>query len=116
MQQLQNERFIMGFPGDRCGLYAAVMSICHRAGFTPTVSQVTDEMQLTLGFIATGMGVALLPHSIRRFHRDGVVYRRVQPAAAAIELAIAWRQSHSNPTLQNFLQVVRDTARSGKNG
>ena len=116
VQQLRNERFIMGFPGDRCGLYAAVMSICHQAGFIPQVSQVTNEMQLTLGFIATGMGVALLPSSIRRFHRDGVVYRPVQPCGAAIVLAIAWLQGNSNPTLPNFLQVVRDTASSGDNG
>lgn len=52
-------------------------------------------MQLTLGFIATGMGVALLPSSIRRLHRDGVVYRPVQPSGAVLVLAIAWLQSHS---------------------
>lgn len=108
VRRLRDECFIMGFPGDRCGLYAAVMSICHQAGFIPRVSQVTNEMQLTLGFIAVGMGVALLPNSIQRFHRDGVVYRPVQPATAAISLAIAWRQDHSNPALPHFLQTVRD--------
>lgn len=59
------------------------------------------------------MAVALLPSSIRRFHRDGVVYRPVQPSTVAIVLAIAWLQDNSNPTLQNFLQVVRDIASSG---
>jgi len=33
-----------------------------------------------------------------------------------IALAIAWLQNNSNPTLQNFLQVVRDTASSGDSG
>jgi hypothetical protein len=33
-----------------------------------------------------------------------------------IALAIACLPSNSNPTLQNFLQVVRDTASSGDSG
>ncbi|NEO15606.1 MULTISPECIES: hypothetical protein [unclassified Moorena] len=37
-----------------------------------------------LGFVAAGMGIALLPNSIRRFRRDGVVYRSVEPSTAEI--------------------------------
>ncbi|NEO61481.1 MAG: LysR family transcriptional regulator, partial [Moorea sp. SIO4G2] len=61
-------------------------------------------------FVAAGMGIALLPNSIRRFRRDGVVYRSVQPSTAEIVLAIAWRITNPCPTLEQFLQVVRNTA------
>ncbi|NEP53112.1 MAG: LysR family transcriptional regulator [Moorea sp. SIO3C2] len=108
--QLQDEPFIMGLNTDQCGLYSAVIRVCHQAGFTPEVSQVTNETQLMLGFVAAGMGIALLPNSIRRFRRDGVVYRSVQPSTAEIVLAIAWRITNLCPTLEQFLQVVRNTA------
>lgn len=108
--QLRNESFIVGSPGDRCGLHNAVMNICHQAGFIPKVTQVTNEMQLTLGLIAAGVGIALLPNSIQGLHRKGVVYRSLQPPTAASSLAIAWRQNQANPALPNFLEVVRNTA------
>lgn len=116
IQQLRNEKFITGSSVDRCGLHRAINDVCYQAGFIPNVSQVTNEIQLTLGFIAAGIGIALLPNSIRGLQKDGVVYRPVKPATAASSLAIAWPQNHSNPALTHFLQVVRAIANSTSNG
>ena len=107
LTQLREELFIMGFWDSRCGLYTTVMDVCRQAGFEPNAIQVTNEMQLTLGFVAACMGIALLPNSIRHFHRNGVVYRPLQAPTRELSLAIAWQPDNQRLTLPNFLQVIR---------
>ncbi len=106
IQQLQQEHFLVGFRDFRCGLDGEVVKVCHQAGFNPNVVQVTNEMQLILGFVAAQMGVALLPSSIKNIIREGVVYRPLVPSTVKIALAIAWRKDTPCSTLDNFLQLV----------
>ncbi|NEQ85495.1 MAG: hypothetical protein F6K26_36920 [Moorea sp. SIO2I5] len=56
----------------------------YKDGALNPIFSVTNETQLMLGFVAAGMGIALLPNSIRRLRRDGVVYRSVEPSTAEI--------------------------------
>jgi DNA-binding transcriptional LysR family regulator len=110
IQQLQNEHFLVGFKDFRCGLDAEVIKVCHQAGFSPNVVQVTNEMQLILGFVAAQMGVALLPSSIKNIVREGVVYLPLVSSTVKIALAIAWRKDTACSTLNNFLKVVNTIA------
>lgn len=111
IQQLASEYFLVGFGDRRCGLDEIVLRICERAGFAPQLMQVTNDVQLMLGFIAADMGVTLLPESIIRFQRDGVVYLPLTPSTEKITLAIAFRSDTPCSALNNFLQVVRETSR-----
>lgn len=106
MQELASESFIT-CPRSKSGLYKQVFAICYQAGFSPRVIQETNEMQIMLGFIAAGLGIALLPASVKHFQRPGVVYRSLQPSSPNVELAMAWRRDDSSPVLQTFLEVVR---------
>ncbi|BAU67386.1 LysR family transcriptional regulator [Stanieria sp. NIES-3757] len=105
--QLQQESFLVGFNDGSCGLDRTVIQVCQQAGFEPKLMSVTNEMQLILGFISTGMGVALLPNSIRNIQRKGVVYLPLQSSTVTSSLAIAWREDTPCSTLDNFLNIVR---------
>jgi DNA-binding transcriptional LysR family regulator len=107
LQDLANESFIVGPHQQRCGLYEQVIVACRQAGFSPKVVQETEEMQITLGFIAAGLGVALLSASAQNIRRPGVVYRTLTPPIPKMELAIAWRINNQSSILQGFLTVVR---------
>ena len=110
VQELRSETFITGPRNSRCGLYEQTIAICQQAGFSPRIIQEAKEMQIMLGFIAAGLGIALLPASFKHFQRPGVIYRRLQPSTPEIELAIAWRRDDPSPVLQAFLEVVREFA------
>ncbi len=45
----------------RCNCMPTVSSACARAGFTPTFSIEADEFASTVGFVAAGLGVAMVP-------------------------------------------------------
>lgn len=41
-------------------------------------NQEADEMQVILGLVAAGLGIALLSASVQHFRRPGVVYRDIR--------------------------------------
>lgn len=107
VRSLVNEAFIMGQRNSGCGLYDQVIAACRRAGFSPNVTQEVNEMQVLLGLVAAGLGVAILSGSAKQFQRSGVVYRELQPASSEVALAIAWRKDSQSSVLQAFLEVIR---------
>src|SRR5436305_14929549 len=52
---------------------------CHDAGFEPRIAFQNDDYPAILGFVAAGVGVALIPDMVARAVRDDVVVRRLDP-------------------------------------
>ena len=55
---------------------------CHAAGFEPRVAFQNDDYAAILGFVAAGVGVALIPDMVARGVRDDVVIRELAARAA----------------------------------
>jgi DNA-binding transcriptional LysR family regulator len=113
VRSLANEFFVIAQRDSGCGLYDQVIALCQRAGFSPRVVQEVNEMQVMLGFVAAGLGIALLSASVKHFQRPGVVYRELQPSTPEVALAMIWRRDDPSAVLQAFLRVVRECARRG---
>ncbi|MEM9219515.1 MAG: LysR substrate-binding domain-containing protein [Cyanobacteria bacterium P01_F01_bin.150] len=105
LYQLANEDWVTGQRNSGCGLLLRILDACHQAGFTPKIQQETNDLQMTLGFVASGLGVTLLPES-RALPKEGVVYRPVQPPIADVQLAIAWWSGRRSPVVDSFLQIA----------
>ncbi len=107
---LKDETFIICPRHHQCGLYDRMISVCHQAGFSPKLTQETNEIQNILGFVAAGLGIALLPASVRHLQRAGVIYLPLQQPTVELELAIAWRRENPSLMLPAFLEIVREFA------
>jgi len=107
---LKDETFIVCPRHHKCGLYDHLISVCRQSGFSPRLTQETHEVQSILGFVAAGLGVALLPASVSHLQRPQVVYRTLQPATEKLELAIAWRREKPPPMMPVFIEIVREIA------
>ena len=103
LNQLADEPWITGRSNYGCGLLLRILDACNQAGFVPSVKQETNDLQMTLGFVSSGLGVTLLPES-SRLTQTGVAYRSLKPPAPEVQLAIAWNQK--SPVVDSFLQVV----------
>ncbi len=71
---LRNERFILYRQPGGPGLYEAIIGACQRAGFSPRISDEALRLPSTLNFVAAGLGVSIVPDSLRRLNIEGVVY------------------------------------------
>lgn len=89
------------------GLYDAIIAACQRAGFSPQIGQEAPRMLATLSLVAAGLGVTLVPQSMRRLRVDGVAYRTIEPAAGLVApLNLAYRRSESAAAVRRFLALV----------
>ncbi|TDK49813.1 LysR family transcriptional regulator [Antarcticimicrobium luteum] len=81
------------------GYYAA-------CGGTAHVVQNAIQMQTIISLVSAGMGIALVPASLRHLARSGVRYLDLAGAAPQLETGIIWRREDRTPTLANFLTMV----------
>jgi DNA-binding transcriptional LysR family regulator len=109
LQALAEEPFILPARYPMPGLYGQVTKVCRQAGFVPkAVQKDVWLMQTIVGLVAGGIGVALVPASLRNLHRRGVVYKSVHGLSPTVELGVIWRRDDRNAVLDSFLRVVRD--------
>ena len=77
------------------------------AGLAPRIGQEAIQMQTIVSLVSAGMGVALVPQSLRNLRRTGVVYRPLSESVPAIETGLVWRTAEVSPVLAGFIDIVR---------
>src|SRR5882672_9908045 len=90
------------------GLYDAIIAACQRAGYSPAIGQEAPRMLATLSLVAAGLGVTLVPSSMRRLRVHGVAYRPLDSAAGLVApLNLAYRRGESSAVARRFVAIVR---------
>lgn len=103
MADLRSEDFVL-FSTPGSVVNDAVLRSCRDAGFTPRHHHGAPGIAVMLPLVAAGLGVALVPASVRSAPLTGVVFRDVADTAT-IELALAWRQDPS-PSVRTVLDTL----------
>jgi DNA-binding transcriptional LysR family regulator len=108
---LANETFTLYKRPGGPGLYDTIITACRSAGFGPKVGQEAPRIISTLNLVAAGLGVSIVPASLRRLQMDGVIYRRLSgsPSLKA-PLLLACRPGENSAAVQRFIDLVRSTA------
>lgn len=70
------------------------------------VVQQAIQMQTIISLVSAGMGVALVPASLRNLARSGVRYVPLDDQAPVLETGIVWRRDDTSPTLAQFLEIA----------
>jgi DNA-binding transcriptional LysR family regulator len=108
---LEEETFILYRRPLGPGLYDAIIAACQRAGYSPHIGQEAPRMLATLSLVAAGLGVTLIPASMRRMGIEGVAYRPLDRKARLIApLNLACRRGETAPAVRRFIALVRQTA------
>jgi len=117
LRSLAGETFIVYRRPSGPGLYDAIFAACHATGFSPLVGQEAPRIVSTLNLVAAGLGLSLVPASLRRMHMDGVTYRKItgrdQPVAP---LLLASRRGEASAVVRRFLRLANETAIAFRSG
>jgi DNA-binding transcriptional LysR family regulator len=112
IKALAGETFIIQGSRLRLGLYASTIAACHSAGFTPRIGPEASNHASTLNLVAVGLGVSLVPASLRRMLIDGVMYRRLKGSdQPTLPLDLASRRGDPSAVVRHFLKLVRQAAK-----
>ncbi|AEI37898.1 MAG: LysR substrate-binding domain-containing protein [Zymomonas mobilis subsp. pomaceae] len=88
--------------------YDLVMNYYASWGGYPHIAQQAIQMQTIISLVAAGMGIALVPQSLRQMARTDVHYLDLEKPAPFLETGIIWRQDDQTATLRRFLEVTRE--------
>lgn len=98
------EDFI-AYADTRSVVYEAMITSCRRAGFTPRIAQRAASTAASVALVGAGLGVTLVPESVRSMELRGVVFRDLQDADS-IDLSLAWRTDEPTPLVTSVLDTL----------
>jgi DNA-binding transcriptional LysR family regulator len=108
LSELADESLILYRRHSGPGLYDAIIAACGAAGFSPRVAQEAPRMLSTLSLVAAGLGVSLVPASLRRVNIEGVVYVNLaQPAELHAPLNLIWRDEALSGAARKLIGEAR---------
>ena len=79
---------------------------CHAAGFEPSISFENDDYHAILGFVAAGVGIALIPDLAARAARQDVVIRSLGKGAPVRQVMAAVPAGYRAPAAAAMLEVL----------
>ena len=87
-------------------LYALVISYYASHGAKPNIVQQAIQMQTIISLVASGIGIALVPSSLRHLARTGVVYLDLLEIPPTLDIGIMWRACNFSPIIQHLINVA----------
>jgi DNA-binding transcriptional LysR family regulator len=84
-----------------------ITTMCRDAGFSPVISQEAAEYQTILSLVAAGLGVSIVPASIRNLGRTGVVFRPLLYSGAAAQVVAVFRQHRRSNAVEALVKYAR---------
>lgn len=90
------------------GVEDDTVEFCHRAGCYPQRLPGATQMLTVIGLVAAGMGLSLVPASMRTLRWKGIVYRPVRDRMPPADLTMAWRRDEPSAVVKAFVGVVRE--------
>jgi DNA-binding transcriptional LysR family regulator len=84
-----------------------IVDACVRAGFRPNLAYRGASILAQVGFAACGLGIALVPSTVRHLRVPRVVYRPLDMPIAATGVSIVWHGRRRSEALRLFLDVTQ---------
>ena len=113
LADLAEEQWILGSGDMSCPDSAILLRACNAAGFEPRIAFQSDDYNAIQGFIATGMGISLIPDLALTTVRSDVAIRSLGPKAPVRRIsAITLEGGFCSPAKQAMLDVLVETSQA----
>ncbi|MEA2180501.1 MAG: hypothetical protein QOG77_3798 [Solirubrobacteraceae bacterium] len=114
LEDLHDEAWLLG-TGGSCPDASIFLRACERAGFEPKIAFNSDDYPAIQGFVASGIGIALIPDLALTSVREDVIIRSLTPRAPvrvieAATLAGGYRSAAAEAMLEILVEVGREYA------
>jgi DNA-binding transcriptional LysR family regulator len=115
LEDLADEAWMLGHmsvgqTGNACPDTSVFLRACSAAGFEPRIAFHSDDYMAIQGFIAAGMGVALIPELAMVGIRDDVVVRPLVRAPMRKIVAATLAGGYRSAAAQAMIDVLTETA------
>jgi len=91
---------------------AHMLLLFAKYGFQPKIVQDVSEFSTALAFVRAGMGMTLVPASLKDEPLIGLGLHPVRDREARWSVGACWRRRNTSPVLRSFLKLVEGSRRS----
>ncbi|MGF7135124.1 DNA-binding transcriptional LysR family regulator [Paraburkholderia sp. EB58] len=114
LRALAQEPFIL-FPRTVSPHYHdLIIAQCVGAGFSPLIRHEARLWQTVVTMVEFGMGVALVPYTLRQVHDERVCYRPLQGNTLESEVLLLRRAGEAEPVAERFGEYLREAANASR--
>jgi DNA-binding transcriptional LysR family regulator len=103
---LQSECLLVYPKSPRPSFADQVLSVLSERAITPQKIVEVRELQIAIGLVAAGQGVAIVPDSVQGMRRDDVVFRPLTDRHAVSPVMFSARKQDRSEELQKMLAVI----------
>ena len=108
--ELRGEPFVL-FPHPLAPeFHEWIVGLCVAKGFVPRVEYEGAEYQTILSLVAAGLGLSLVPTSVRTIGPADVRFRPLADTPDTAEIAVVYRPDRVFPAMAAFLDTLRGAA------
>jgi len=109
LRDLVHEKLLVYPKSPRPSFADQVLAVLGEANVTPGVVMEVRELQIAMGLVAAGQGIAIVPEDVQAMHHRNVVYRRLHDRHAFSPILFSVRYMDRSPELANLLAAAYAT-------
>lgn len=106
LAELAGELFILYPRRNGAALHDAIVTACQAVGFSPRVGQEAPQMASTVTLVAAGIGISIVPASMRQLRALGVSYRRIEGVAPHAPMSLISVAGENTALTAQFVELV----------
>lgn len=112
LQELCGETLILFPNAPRPSFADLILQAFHDRGLTPLRTVDARELQISLGLVAAGMGVTIVPKSTLGLRRHGVVFRPFDEERLMSPILMSIRMEENSEYVRSLLYLIYDLYRA----
>ena len=103
---LQSETLLVYPKAPRPSFADQVLSVLHERSIRPLKFIEVRDLQIAIGLVAAGQGVAVVPDSVQGMRREDVLFRQLSDRHAVSPVMFSVRKQDRSEELQKMLAVI----------
>ncbi len=107
LKMIANEPLILYPLRPRPNYADQITALFYHEGLNPQVIQEVQELQTTLGLVASGVGLTIVPKSVQKMRSGDVNYIAIKNENATSPVIMMYRQNEETPEVLNFIKRIR---------
>jgi DNA-binding transcriptional LysR family regulator len=111
LAELDGERLVLVRRPGAPGLYANLLALCAQQNVHVELAAEVERMMTNVNLVAAGVGLSIVPASVRGAHPEAVVYRAFEPSVQlSAPITLVYRQTDGDGPLGTFVALARELA------
>jgi DNA-binding transcriptional LysR family regulator len=99
---------VVALPENEENLYSCILPYLKKRRIPVKLIPGAFDISTLLPMAASGLGIALIPHSYSECGPRGLVYREILDSTLELSVGLAWKKGTRNAAVLNLVRVVRE--------